>query len=428
MKRPLRRGSYTNRMAFAVWNIAKNNKIRAGGDSSAPVIPETSLYLTNSTVTEESTPIGFVVSTYTITVYSGNDVTVGFANGSNDNGYYEIDGNDIKLTSAGFDALNLGTIMPNVGLRTSDGVTKYNQVTTVLVDDTTYLVVNNGTIAQGVTVAGDIVCSFEASDEDNDLTFDFATGTNDDNYYSIDGFNVLLTTQGETFLNEGNEMPNVSITTNTGVTASNTVTTELTPSEPRWYWDMLSPSYAAFPEAVNIGGAFSHKLTGKFSSSSFHLLSNKNGASFRVFLSGTSYNLFAGTTSNVLPVVSLGQAVRQSLETGVHTLEYGRNDSGEWFVKIDGVSVGSTVNLYSDFVSYNTFGSEVDGSGVPAFNNYHWNHEMTGVRKDDYPTGELIMPFDEGYNDEHESLEESNNLVVRKVGDIAARYTQTMPS
>ena len=202
------------------------------------------------------------------------------------------------------------------------------------------------------------------------------------------------------------------------------------PVEPRWYWDMLSPSYAAFPEAVNIAGAFSHKLTGKFSSSSFHLLSNKNGAAFRVFLSGTSYNLFAGTTSNVLPVVSLGQTIRQSLETGVHTLEYGRDALGEWYVKVDGVPVGSTVNLYSDFVSYNTFGSEIDGSGVPAFNNYHWNHEITGVRVtgSEYITGELIIPFDEGYNDEHESLEESNNLIVRKVGDIAARYTQTMPS
>ena len=391
---------------------------------------KTKLELTSSTVTEESTPVGFIVSTYTLTVYSGDDVTVGFANGSNDNGYYEIDGNDVKLTSAGFDALNLGTIMPNVGLRTSDGVTKYNQVTTVLVDDTTYLVVNNGTVTQGVTVAGDIVCSFEASDEDNDLTFDFATGTNDDNYYSIDGLNVLLTTQGEAFLNEGNEMPNVSITTNTGVTASNTVTTELTPDDPRWYWNMLSPSYASFPDAVNIDGAFSHKLTGKFSASSFHLLSNQEGASFRVFMSGTSYNLFAGTVSNVLPVVSLGQTIRKSLETGVHTLEYGRDDLGEWYVKIDDVAVGSTVNLYPDFVSYNTFGSEIEGSGVPAFNNYHWNHEIKGVRVtgSEYLTGELIMPFDEGFNAEHESLEESNNLIITKVGDVAARYTQTMPS
>ena len=202
------------------------------------------------------------------------------------------------------------------------------------------------------------------------------------------------------------------------------------PVEPRWYWDMLSPSYAAFPEAVNIEGAFSHKLTGKFSSSSFHLLSNQGESSFRVFLSGTSYNLFAGTTvSNSIPVVSLGQTIRQSLETGVHTLEYGRDSLGEWFVKIDGVSVGSTVNLFSDFVSYNTFGSEVEGSSVPSFNNYHWNHEIKGVRvrEFEYPSGELIMPFDEGYNAEHESLEESNNLIVRKVGDIAARYTQTEP-
>jgi len=291
-------------------------------------------------------------------------------------------------------------------------------------------VVNNGTITQGVTVAGDIVCSFEASDEDNDLTFGFATGTNDDNYYSIDGFNVLLTTQGEAFLNEGNDMPNVSITTNTGVTASNTVTTELTPSEPRWYWDMLSPSYAVFPEAVNIAGAFSHKLIGKFNSSSFNLLSNSGGATFKVFLSGTSYNLFAGTTSNAFPVVSLGQTIRKTLETGVHTLEYGRNGLGEWFVKIDGVSVGSTVNLYSDFMSYNNFGSEIEGSSIPSFNNYHWNHEITGVRVtgSEYITGELIMPFDEGFNTEHESLEESNNLIITKVGDIAARYTQTMPS
>jgi len=298
----------------------------------------------------------------------------------------------------------------------------------VIPDEPTYLTVNDGTVVQGTTVAGDVVCTFTASDEDDALTFSFTNGTNVEGYYSIDGFNVLLTNEGFSYLEEGNELPNVSITTNTGVTASNVITTELLPEEPRWYWNMRSPSYVAFPAPLNIDGAFSHKLVGKFSSNSFHLLSNSSGAQFRVFMSGTSYNLFAGTVSNVLPVVSLGQTIRKSLETGVHTLEYGRDGLGEWYVKIDDVKVGSTVNLYPDFVSYNTFGSEVEGSGVPAFNNTHWNHEITGVRTNDYPTGELIMPFAEGYNTEHESIEESNNLIITKVGDVSERYSQTVPS
>jgi len=389
-------------------------------------VETTKLTMTNSTLTEDSSPVGTIVSTYTLTPL-GNPVTVDFRTGTNTEGYYELVSRDVLLTQVGFDALNIGTVMPNVSLSTSDGINRSNFVTTVLVDDETLLTLTNGTVVQGTTVAGDVVCTFTASDEDDTLTFDFTEGTNVEGYYAIDGFNVLLTIQGESFLNEGNEMPNVSITTNTRVTSSNTVTTELTPEELRWYWNMTSPSYVSFPTPLNIVGAFSHKFTGKFSSNSFHLLSNQNGADFRVFLSGASYNLFAGVKTNPISVVSLGREIRQSLEVGVHTLEYGRDNLGEWFVKIDDVSVGSTVNLYSSFMSYNTFGSQVSESSVSSFGSYHWDHEITGVSTIDYPTGELAMPFDEGYNDEHESRETSNNLIITKVGDTPDKYTQEDP-
>jgi len=202
------------------------------------------------------------------------------------------------------------------------------------------------------------------------------------------------------------------------------------PPEPveRWYWDMTRPTYVLLPAPVNINGAFSHKLTGVFNSNSFYLLSNKDSETFRVFLSGTSYNLFAGTTANLVSVVSLGEENRRILESGVHALEYGRDDLGEWYVKIDDVRVGTTLSLYPDFVSYNAFGRELEGSSVPAFDGYHWDHKITGASAVEYPTGELVMPFDEGYNDEHESLEESNGLTILKVGDTPGKYTQTMPS
>jgi hypothetical protein len=187
----------------------------------------TLLTVTDGTVTEEITTAGDLVCTFTLVDEDTTGITVDFTDGTNMSGYYVIDGLNILLTSTGESALNIGTTMPNVQLTTSNGVSAVNVITTVLVNDPTYLTVNDGTITQGITVAGGVVCTFTASDEDNDLTFDFTSGENADDYYSISGFNVLLTSTGETFLNAGNSLPNVSITTNTGVTASNTITTVL---------------------------------------------------------------------------------------------------------------------------------------------------------------------------------------------------------
>ena len=218
---------------MAIINAMAYYAIYGGGTSSG-----TKLTLTNSTLTEESSPVGTIVSTYTLTTVEGETVTVGFASGSNDDNYYELSGTNVLLTSTGFDALNLSTKMPNVRLTTSDGLTKGNLVTTVFVDDETFLTVNDGTVTQYSTVAGDIVCNFTASDEDNVLTFDFTSGTNTGGYYSLSGFNVLLTSSGENYLNNGNELPNVSITTNTNKTSSNTITTVLTeePTNETFVW------------------------------------------------------------------------------------------------------------------------------------------------------------------------------------------------
>ncbi|DAB38342.1 MAG TPA: hypothetical protein CFH83_06385, partial [Sulfuricurvum kujiense] len=59
------------------------------------------------------------------------------------------------------------------------------------------------------------------------ITVDFANGTNTEGYYAISGNTVVLTAAGEAFLDAGNTLPNVSVTTSTGVTQTNTVTTTL---------------------------------------------------------------------------------------------------------------------------------------------------------------------------------------------------------
>ncbi|MFC4364365.1 Ig-like domain-containing protein [Simiduia curdlanivorans] len=61
---------------------------------------------------------------------------------------------------------------------------------------------------------------------------DFTAGSNDNNYYEIVGNEVRLTAAGEAYLDAGNSLPNVSLTTNDGVTVSNTVSTTLVNDAP----------------------------------------------------------------------------------------------------------------------------------------------------------------------------------------------------
>jgi len=188
---------------------------------------ETVLTLTAGTATEDSTVAGNTVATFTL---SDEDETeaVDFTAGSNDNGYYSISGNNIVLTVSGETFLDAGNALPQISLTTSGTSTEKTETATpvtTLVDDETVLTLTAGTATEDSTVAGNTVATFTLSDEDETEAVDFTVGTNGDGYYAISGNNIVLTTAGETFLDAGNALPQISLTTSgTSTEKTETVT------------------------------------------------------------------------------------------------------------------------------------------------------------------------------------------------------------
>jgi len=309
--------------------------------SNAP----TFLNITDGILNEESSKAGDIVCTFTVSDQDTIGITVDFTEDTNYDGYYSIDGLNIKLTYSGEAALVIGTIMPSIYLTTSNGISASNIVTTVLVDDETLLTVNNGTITQGTTKAGDVVCTFTASDEDDALTFAFTDGTNTGGYYSISGFNVLLTIAGETYLNAGNELPNVSITTNTGITASNTVSTVI-PIATRYtpnldgltnYYKLstgktLSGDGLLFSGHYYIGG-------------STYFVASKSSSTGRFGWDANNKNFFASGVNGSLFTIIVNPS---PFPTNKVYFVQAFRELGQLYFKVDGAEVGFRVNFTVD--------------------------------------------------------------------------------
>src|SRR3989339_326935 len=188
----------------------------------------TLLSITDGSAIEDTTTAGTVMATFSVSDEDTSGITVDFANGTNTEGYYAISGNTVVLTAAGEAFLDAGNTLPNVSVTTSTGVTQTNTVTTTLINDATLLSITDGSAIEDTTTAGTVMATFSVSDEDTSgITVDFANGTNTEGYYAISGNTVVLTAAGEAFLDAGNTLPNVSVTTSTGVTQTNTVTTTL---------------------------------------------------------------------------------------------------------------------------------------------------------------------------------------------------------
>jgi len=343
----------------SIINSITKSVINGIGNNNGTVekIP-TTLTITNYDVIEDNTPISTIVGTYTLVFDESEVVTVDFSKDTNLNGYYEIVDFDILLTEAGFDFLNLGNALPNVYLTTSDNVLANNIITTTLVDDETLLTVQNGTIIEDTTQIGDIVCSFSGSDEDDILVYSFTDGTNTENYYTIDGNNVLLTEAGYISLHEGNNLPNVSITTNTGKTVENEIDT-ITIAR-RWYYrpDDLDDYVVIDTAAVRSGQVVSFYAQG--------------------IVRGTMNLIGAGGSSNEFRLqVEFSSNTEQMYCTrgsikidGVSTNQW-PNDGEVHFIELTGTSYGQMNRIFRSsagwYSSVSIWDMEISGSDSGAF-------------------------------------------------------------
>jgi hypothetical protein len=235
-------------------------------------------------------------------------------------------------------------------------------------NDVTVLTLTDGTITQGTTVAGNIVCTFTASDADDVLTFAFTEGTNTNGYYVISGFNVLLTTAGKTFLDTFSTMPNVSITTNTGVTVSNTITTVNLPSRYTPKLDGLT-NYYRLGRTVTLTGDF--YFSGYFSvDGSAYFAASKANSTGRFLYSESNAAFFVSLNNANSTVTSIDVSVFSG--KGVYFIEcYRVNDIVYW--KVNGVQQGAGTGrggtLYID-----SFGAQwSDSTSVPYLSGYMYD-------------------------------------------------------
>ncbi|MBU2871197.1 VCBS domain-containing protein, partial [Colwellia sp. E2M01] len=212
------------------------DKTATGTPATNATDDETSLTLTPGSAEEDVTPVGATVATFSVSD-EDETATVDFTAGTNTDGYYAIDGTNIILTAAGKVFLDAGNTLPEISLTTSGTSTDKTATgtpATNATDDETSLTLTAGSATEDVTAVGATVATFSVSDEDETAVVDFTAGTNIDGYYAIDGSNITLTAAGKVFLDAGNTLPEISLTTSgtsTDKTATGTPATNATDDE-----------------------------------------------------------------------------------------------------------------------------------------------------------------------------------------------------
>ena len=160
----------------------------------------------------------------------GDQLTVTFNTASTHYILDAINGN-ILLTQAGIDVINAGGTLDAIDLKVTDNnatplsSTALDTPVVTTVNDVEVLSLTDVTVTEDTTVAGSVMGSYTLTDEEGGLTVDFTAGTNTNSHYELDGTDVKLTAAGEAYLDAGNTLANISLTTSDGVTATNTVTT-----------------------------------------------------------------------------------------------------------------------------------------------------------------------------------------------------------
>ena len=191
---------------------------------------------------DPATVVGLVVATYTEPEdEEGDAVTVAFTEGTNDEGYYELDAvtREVKLTQAGVDFVNDGGVLPKISLTaTDDGEEPAETVATAtpetmrVNDAPVFKLTAEDPVVEDdpAVVVGLVVATYtEPMDDEGDaVTVDFTEGTNDEGYYELDAVTreVKLTQAGVDFVNDGGVLPKISLTaTDDGEEPAETVAT-----------------------------------------------------------------------------------------------------------------------------------------------------------------------------------------------------------
>ena len=167
-------------------------------------------------LTENTAVAGSVAATYTTGDEEAGSLTVSFAAGSNDDGYYALANGRVELTQAGADHVNAGNSLPPVNLVVTDAGaltgTDSDTPSVTLANDAPTINVVAQALTENTAVAGSVAATYTTGDEEaGSLTVSFAAGSNDDGYYALANGRVELTQAGADHVNAGNSLPPVNL-------------------------------------------------------------------------------------------------------------------------------------------------------------------------------------------------------------------------
>ena len=178
---------------------------------------------TPPTLTEGTAVAGQIISTATATDEDKDVLTFSLTN--NPGAVYAINATTgvVSLTAAGALQVNLGNDLPPVAVTVTDGIApvskSVNVPLTIDVNDAPVLSLSTPpTLTEGTAVAGQIISTATATDEDKDV-LTFSLTNNPGAVYAINATTgvVSLTAAGALQVNLGNDLPPVAVTVTDGI-------------------------------------------------------------------------------------------------------------------------------------------------------------------------------------------------------------------
>ncbi|WP_221076089.1 retention module-containing protein [Agarivorans aestuarii] len=316
-----------------------------------PVDQGPSITVTAEAVTEESVDTNTVVANFSSSDPEGDAQTYALLN--NGDGYFALDGNQVKLTDAGVaavnnDQLNLTELEVSVEV-TANGQTASDSDTAAVnrVDEGPSITVTAEAVTEESVDTNTVVANFSSSDPEGDAQT-YALLNNGDGYFVLDGNQVKLTDVGVAAIN--NDQLNltelevsVEVTAN-GQTASDSDTAAVNRVDE-------GPSITVTAEAVTEESVDTNTVVANFSSSdpegdaqTYALLNNGDGY---FVLDGNQVKL----TDAGVAAVNNDQLNLTELEVSVEVTANGQTASDSDTAAVNRVDEGPSITVTAEAVT-----------------------------------------------------------------------------
>ncbi len=345
---------------------AEDSSITAS-DTKTPTIspfndrPTISLTI-GDTVVEDQVSGGEIIAQFLATDEDG-EPTVSFTNGSNINNYYRIVDASIVLSSAGADFVNTGGILPAIELTAvddaDDALTQdiSRTPTTQSTNDAPIITLSlQSDLNEEDATDGTPVARFVASDEDGSPIVTITSGSNNDDYYRLQGTTVVLTQDGAELVNTGGALPSVSLTATDDSDSELIVVVEVIP--------VIIPYNDSPAIALTLANPIVENSAEQGSLVATYEASDEDGSPLVAFTSGSNTDTYYAITGNTIELSQMGAdfvnaggslptlslTATDDLDSSIQVTDEIRptvtsfNDTPEISVTLNGITEGNTVD------------------------------------------------------------------------------------